>query len=77
MKMLNADLKQAVTSKAPARTKGQLLKTTTSYMRKLQISPERVKSYFEHAPVKYAALVQQFIAGSIRDAGKFSEQLAN
>ena len=31
--MLNADLKQAVTSKAPARTKGQLLKVTTSHMR--------------------------------------------
>jgi transposase len=53
--MLNADLKQAVTTKAPARTKGQLLKVTTSHMRKLQKSPERVKSYFEHAPVKYAA----------------------
>lgn len=53
--MLNADLKQAVTTKAPARTKGQLLKTTTSHMRKLQKSPERVKKYFEHAPVKYAA----------------------
>ena len=53
--MLNADLKQAVTTKAPARTKGQLLKATTSHMRKLQKSPERVKSYFEHAPVKYAA----------------------
>jgi transposase len=53
--MLNADLKQAVTTKAPVRTKGQLLKVTTSHMRKLQKSPERVKSYFEHAPVKYAA----------------------
>ncbi|MEO6697675.1 MAG: IS630 family transposase [Gammaproteobacteria bacterium] len=53
--MLNADLKQAVTTKAPARTKGQLLKATTRHMRKLQKSPERVKSYFEHAPVKYAA----------------------
>lgn len=53
--MLNADLKQAVTTKAPARTKGQLLKTTISHMRKLQKSPERVKSYFEHAPVKYVA----------------------
>ena len=53
--MLNADLKQAVTNKAPARTKGQLLKVTTSHMRKLQKSPERVKSYFGHAPVKYAA----------------------
>ncbi|CAH1197149.1 hypothetical protein NTGBS_230001 [Candidatus Nitrotoga sp. BS] len=54
--MLNADLKQAVTTKAPAQTKGQLLKMTTSHMRKLQKSPERVKSDFEHAPVKYAAL---------------------
>lgn len=53
--MLNADLKQAVTTRAPARTKGQLLKATTGHMRKLQKSPERVKSYFEHAPVKYAA----------------------
>ncbi len=49
--MLNADLKQAVTTKAPARTKGQLLKATTSHMRKLQKSPARVKNYFEHALV--------------------------
>lgn len=53
--MLNADLKQAAAAKAPARTKGQLLKVTTSHLRKLQKSPERVKRYFEHAPVKYAA----------------------
>ncbi len=57
--MLNADLKQAVTTKAPARTKGQLLKVTTSHMRKLQKSPERVKSYFEHAPVKSARIVHK------------------
>jgi hypothetical protein len=30
---------------------GQLIKATTSHMRKLQESPARVKSYFEHAPV--------------------------
>lgn len=54
-KMLNADLKHAVTTKAPARTKGQLLKVTTSYLRKLQKPPERVRRYFEHAPAKYAA----------------------
>ncbi len=53
--MLNAYLKQAVTTLAPARTKGQLLKTTTSHIRKLHKSPARVKSHFEHAPVKYAA----------------------
>lgn len=50
--MLNADLKQAVTTKAPARTKGQLLKATTSHMRKLQKSPERVKSYFKATLIK-------------------------
>ncbi len=53
--MLNADLKAAVTSKAPARTKGQLHKMTVSHMRKLQKSPERVKKYFQHKPVRYAA----------------------
>ena len=53
--MLNADLKAAVTRKAPARTKGQLHKVTVSHMRKLQKSPERVKKYFQHKPVRYAA----------------------
>ena len=55
--MLNADLNQAVMTKALARTKGQLLilKAIPSHMRTLQKSPERVTSYFEHAPVKDAA----------------------
>lgn len=52
---LNADLKQAVTSKAPARSKGQLKKTTLAHLRKLSKSPERIKSYFRHQPVRYAA----------------------
>jgi transposase len=52
---LNADLKQAVTSKAPARTKGQLKKATLSHLHKLSKSPLRVKKYFQHAPVRYAA----------------------
>ena len=52
---LNADLKQAVTSKAPARTKGQLKKVTVGHLRKLSKSPERIKSYFRHQPVRYAA----------------------
>jgi len=54
--MLNADLNQAVTTKAPARTKVQLLilKAIPSHMRKLQKSPERVTSYFELAPAKDA-----------------------
>ena len=53
--MLNANLKQLVTTKGPARTKGQLLSATTSHKRNLQKLPERVKSSFRHAPVKDAA----------------------
>jgi transposase len=52
---LNADLKQAVTSKAPARSKGQLKRVTVAHLRKLSKSPERIKSYFRHQPVRYAA----------------------
>ncbi|HEV2855184.1 MAG TPA: IS630 family transposase [Thermoanaerobaculia bacterium] len=52
---LNADLKKAVTSKAPARSKGQLKKATVAHLRKLSKSPERIKSYFGHQPVRYAA----------------------
>lgn len=52
---LNADLKAAVTSKAPARAKGQLKKVVISHLRKLQNSPARVRKYFQHRPVRYAA----------------------
>jgi len=52
---LNADLKQAVTSKAPARTRGQLKQATVGHLRKLSKSPERIKKYFQHQPVRYAA----------------------
>ena len=53
--MANADLKQAVTTLAPARTKLQLVKATSRHLRSVQRQPERVKSYFQHAPVRYAA----------------------
>ena len=52
---LNADLKQAVTAKAPARTKGQMKKAAVAHLRKLSKSPERIKKYFRHGPVRYAA----------------------
>jgi len=52
---LNADLKQAVTTKAPLRAKGQLKKATVSHLRKLSKSPKRVAAYFHHKPVRYAA----------------------
>jgi transposase len=52
---LNADLKDGVTRRAPARTKGQIKKAAISHLRKLQKSPKRVLTYFEHKPVRYAA----------------------
>jgi transposase len=53
--MANADLKQAVTKLAPARTKLQLVKATSRHLRSVERQPERVKRYFEHEPVRYAA----------------------
>jgi transposase len=53
--MANADIKQAVTTAAPARTKLQLVKATTRHLRSVQKTPERVRKYFEHEPVRYAA----------------------
>ena len=52
---LNADLKQAVTRKAPMRSKQHLKQATISHMRRLAKSPARVRSYFHQKPVRYAA----------------------
>ena len=52
---LNADLKQTVTRKAPARSKPQLKRTTISHMRKLSKMPARIRSYFQHPQFRYAA----------------------
>ncbi len=53
--LANADLKQAVTKLAPARTKLQLAKGASKHLRSVQRQPSRIKSYFEHGPVRYAA----------------------
>jgi len=53
--MANADLKQAVTKLAPARTKQQLVKTAARHPRSVLRQPDRIKRYFEHEPVRYAA----------------------
>ena len=53
--MANADLKQSVTKLAPARTKRHLVKATAEHLRSVQRQPARIKSYFEHEPVRYAA----------------------
>ena len=53
--MANADLKQAATSKSAARTKAQLIKAATGHLRSVQKQPHRVRRYFEHDPVRFAA----------------------
>lgn len=55
VEMANADIKQAVTTKAPARTKLQLDKAASRHLRSAQKQPERIRSYFQHDPVRYAA----------------------
>ncbi len=52
---LNADLKQAVTRKPPARSQPELKRTVISHMRRLTKLPERIRSYFGHQPFRYAA----------------------
>jgi hypothetical protein len=52
---LNADLKQAVTRKPPARSKHELKRTVISHMRRLTKLPARIRSYFGPRPFRYAA----------------------
>ena len=52
---LNADLKHAITTSVPRRTREGLLKKTTEHMNEVKTSPERVKSYFKDKHVAYAA----------------------
>ena len=53
--MANADIKQGATTLAPARTKQQLVMATTHHLRSVQRQPERIRNYFQHGPVRYAA----------------------
>lgn len=52
---LNSELKQALGSKVPARTKAKLRAAASEHMQALEHSPERVKKYFRDPRVKYAA----------------------
>jgi len=52
---LNCDLKDGVHSKPPVRDQGQMTKMVISHMRKLQKMPARVKKYFKHPKIAYAA----------------------
>ncbi|MGF6971922.1 transposase [Paraburkholderia sp. JPY465] len=53
--LANADLKQSVTRRAPTRTRLQLVKATAHHYRVVQKQPERIRRYFQHDPVRYAA----------------------
>lgn len=52
---LNCDLKQGLRVASPARSQAQMEKRVFSHMRKLQALPERIKSYFRHPAIQYAA----------------------
>ena len=52
---LNCDLKAAVHSGKPARSKDKLRSKIVSHMRRLQNMPSRVSSYFKNENIKYAA----------------------
>lgn len=52
---LNGDLKLGVAARAPARTKPELTHAARSHLRMLQRCPERVRRFFEHPRVTYAA----------------------
>jgi transposase len=52
---LNCDLKAGVHSGKPARNKEQLKQKTSKHMRMLQRKPARVRKYFKHKKISYAA----------------------
>jgi transposase len=52
---VNADLKQAVPRKAPARSKQQLKRAAISHMRSLSRRPQRIRAIFRHQQFRYAA----------------------
>src|SRR5918911_168531 len=62
---LNADLKRAVGIQAPARSKVDLKRAAMRHMRRVSNLPARVRSYFQHTPVRYAARFNCSQAGSI------------
>jgi hypothetical protein len=52
---LNNDLKQTIKNKPRAKTRDDLVATTSSNLKSIQRRPERVKSYFHAKHVRYAA----------------------
>jgi transposase len=52
---VDADLKQAVTREAPARSEPRLKRAVIGHVRKLSRSPARVRSLFGHRAFRHAA----------------------
>ena len=52
---LNADLKHAITTSVPKRTRAGLLAKTKEHMDMVKANPDRVKTYFKDKHVTYAA----------------------
>lgn len=52
---LNCDLKGGVHSSTPAKSASELKKKTISHLRMLQKRPQRVRNYFKHPKILYAA----------------------
>lgn len=52
---LNCDLKAGVHSGPPARSTGKLKAKAISHLRMLQKRPDRIRSYFKHPKIRYAA----------------------
>jgi len=52
---LNGDLKQAIETRVPCRTKDKLKKAATEHMTAIQNNPDRIKAFFKDPIVAYAA----------------------
>jgi transposase len=52
---LNADLKHAISTKVPVRTKAKLQAVASEHMQRIERDPARVMRYFQDPIVKYAA----------------------
>ena len=52
---LNGDLKQALETRVPCRTKDKLKKAATEHMTAIESNPDRIKSFFKDPIVAYAA----------------------
>ena len=52
---VNADLKQALPRKEPARSKEQLKRAAVGHMRSLSRRPQRIRAIFRHPQFRYAA----------------------